>query len=74
MTAMETGCSCSRFPTRSAKEKNDVRRGFIEQPEYERMCNEADCEGLWLRALLEVAYTYGWRKGELVDITVDRVS
>jgi site-specific recombinase XerD len=32
------------------------------------MADEAMKEGLWLRTLLEVAYTYGWRKGEIVGL------
>lgn len=30
-------------------------------------------EGLWLRALLEVAYSYGWRRGELLNLRVRQV-
>lgn len=54
--------------------ENNRRTGYIEQPIYERMCDEADKEGLWLLAFVELAYTYGWRRGELIDLRVERVN
>ena len=48
-----------------AKE-NNARQGFIEDHQFDRMAEEAVKEGLWLRAFIEAAYTYGWRRGELV--------
>jgi integrase len=53
--------------------ENNVRRGYVDQPVYERMAVEAAKEGLWLRALLETAYTYGWRKGELIGLHVEQL-
>ncbi len=46
----------------------NVRRGFIDLESYERMAPLA--EELYLRALLEVAFSYGWRKGELLTMRV----
>lgn len=51
-----------------------MRKGFVEQADFERMASEAAKEGLWLRALIEVAYTYGWRRGELVELRVRQVN
>jgi integrase len=53
--------------------ENNVRKGYVEQAVYERMAVEAMKEGLWLRALLETAYTYGWRKGELIGLQVGQL-
>ena len=53
--------------------ENNVRRGYVEQAVYERMAVEALKEGLWLRALLEAAYTYGWRKSELIGLEVSHL-
>lgn len=58
---------------RMFSEKDNVRKGFIEQDAFERMAAEAAKEGLWLRALVEVAFTYGWRIGELLDLRVRQV-
>jgi len=44
-------------------EKQNVRQGFIEEPQYRELCKHAAGE-LWLRTLLALGYTYGIRKGE----------
>jgi integrase len=53
--------------------ENNARQGFIEETEFARMAEEARLDGLWLRAFLEVAYSYGWRRGELLGLRVRQV-
>jgi integrase len=53
--------------------ENNARQGFIEQEAFARMVQEANRDGLWMRALLELAYTYGWRRGELLTLRVRNV-
>jgi integrase len=53
--------------------ENNARQGFVEQEEFARMAAEAHLDGLWMRALLEVAYTYGWRRGEMLSLRVRQV-
>ena len=53
--------------------ENNARQGFVEQEQFERMAEEATRYGLWMRAFLEVAYTYGWRLGELLTLKVRQV-
>jgi integrase len=53
--------------------ENNARQGFVEQDEFSRMAAEAHLDGLWMRALLEVAYTYGWRRGEMLGLQVRQV-
>lgn len=53
--------------------ENNVRKGYVDQVTYERMAAEAMKEGLWLRALLETAFTYGWRKGEMLGLRVNQL-
>jgi integrase len=53
--------------------ENNARQGFVEQDEFTRMAAEAHLDGLWMRALLEVAYTYGWRRGEMLGLQVRQV-
>jgi len=48
------------------KERN-VRKGFVKDAEYEALARETAAVGLWLRAMFEVGYTYGWRKSELLS-------
>jgi len=54
------------------KERN-VRKGFLKDADYEALARETAKVGLWLRALLELAYTYGWRKTELAHLRVHQV-
>jgi integrase len=54
-----------KFHKYIVSEKGNERRGFIEQPQYRKLA-EASAGQLWLRGLLALAYTYGFRKGELL--------
>ncbi len=54
------------------KERN-VRKGFLKDADYKALARETARVGLWLRALFELAYTYGWRKTELTDLRVHQV-
>lgn len=47
------------------------RKGFVEQTQYAELCKGAS--ELWLRALLAVAYSFGFRKGELLEMRVNQV-
>ena len=63
-------------PIKLFSEKGNERKGFVEQEHYERMVAEAtrpevlETEGLWLRAFIELAFTYGWRHSELIMLRV----
>lgn len=52
------------------KETN-VRQGFVTPEQYVKLV--AHCPHLWLRAMLETAYHYGWRVSELLNLRVDQV-
>jgi integrase len=54
------------------KESN-VLRGFVESGSYGRLAEQCGRVGLWMRALLECGYTYGWRHEELLDLRVRQV-
>lgn len=51
-------------------EEDNVRKGFLRDEQYDLLARECAREGLWLRALLAVAYNYGWRRGELENLRV----
>jgi integrase len=51
--------------------ENNVRKGFVEDADFSQLAAEA--KELWLRTFLELAYTYGWRKGELLKLRVRQV-
>jgi len=45
-------------------EKGNERRGFVEEPQYRKLMDAAG--PLWLRGLMALGYTYGFRRGELL--------
>jgi integrase len=57
------------FPRKLA-EKN-IRTGFVDDKQFALLT--ASTGELWLRAFLEIAYTYGWRKMELLNLRVRQV-
>lgn len=52
------------------KEHNE-RQGFVEDAQFDRLA--AVAKELWLRTFLELAYTYGWRRSELLGLRVRQV-
>jgi integrase len=52
--------------------EDNVRRGFVEDAAFTRLAAEAS--ELWLRTFLELAFTYGWRKRELLGLRVRQVN
>jgi integrase len=59
-----------RFPR---LEERNVRKGFVEDAQYDALVKGCSAEGLWLRAMFEVAYSFGWRKSELLNLRVRQV-
>ena len=51
-------------------ESANVRRGFLKDSQYERLAAATTKFGLWLRAMFEVYYSYGWRSSELPKMRV----
>ena len=58
------------FPRQLAE--HNRRSGFIEDSDYVRLSREAP--ELWLRLFLELAFSYGWRKQELLSLRVRQVN
>jgi integrase len=61
--------SVPHFP--HLKETN-VRQGFVTPEQYRKLV--VHCPDLWLRALLETAYNYGWRVSELLNLRFRQVN
>jgi integrase len=53
------------------KEVN-IRRGFVEDADFDRLAAEA--KEPWVRTFLELAFTYGWRRGELLGLRVRQLN
>ena len=49
------------------------RTGFLEDAQYTPLAMECSKVGLWLRALLTTAYSFAFRKGELLSLRVKQV-
>ncbi len=60
-----------RVPPFPHLQENNVRQGFLTAEQYNNLI--AHCPELWLRALLETAYNYGWRVSELLTLRVRQV-
>jgi integrase len=58
----------TRLPKFPHLEEDNVRLGFIELDQYQKM--RALAEPTWMQALLEVYHTYGWRKREVLSMRV----
>ena len=60
-----------RVPRIHMLTESNVRTGFVEQADFEKLCGLAN--ELWLRTFLELGYTYGWRRSELLGLRVKNV-
>ncbi len=49
------------------------RTGFLEDAQYTPLARECSKVGLWLRALLTTAYSFAFRKGELLSMRVKQI-
>jgi integrase len=54
--------------------EDNIRTGFLESSQHDRLALETGKFGLWLRAMFEVGYTYGWRHEELLALRVAQVN
>jgi integrase len=54
------------------RERN-TRRGFLKDEQYADLARETGKIGLWMRTLFEMAFSYGWRKSELLGLKVRQV-
>ena len=53
--------------------ENNVRKGFLTIEGYARLADACASVGLWLRAMLEVGYTFGWRVSEVKKLRVQQI-
>jgi len=62
-----------RVPKFPMLTENNTRTGFLTDVQYDRLAAECNNIGLWLRTLLELGSTYGWRKSELLNLRVSQI-
>ena len=51
----------------------NVRKGFVRDEQYAALARAAAAIGPWLRAMFELAFTYGWRVSELRVLRVSDI-
>jgi integrase len=61
----------TRIPMFPHLEENNRRIGFVEDADYRQLTSHAS--ELWLRLFLELGYTYGWRKQELLKLRTRQI-
>lgn len=61
----------TRVPKFPHLRENNVRKGFVTYEQFEALC--AAASDLWLRTMLELGFTYGWREGEMLKLRVRQV-
>ncbi|MBZ5543377.1 MAG: tyrosine-type recombinase/integrase [Acidobacteriia bacterium] len=55
----------------AALPEGNPRQGFVIDSQYSKLAQA--CPTVWLRAMLAVGYTFGWRVGELTNLRVRQV-
>lgn len=50
--------------------ENNTRTGFLADADYDKLAAACSKRGLWLRAMFETGFQFGWRSGELVGMRV----
>jgi integrase len=61
-----------KFP-KELDEDASIRKGFLEDSQYDKLATSCAKIGLWLRAMFEVGYRFGWRVSELLKLRVAQV-
>jgi len=57
----------NRIPHFPIMEEAAPRKGYLKDEQYFKLCEATAKVGLWLRAMFEVAVSYGWRRGEVAE-------
>ena len=54
--------------------EDNVRQGFVEDADFARLVDAVGPGEEWLRVFLELGFTYGWRRGELLSLKVRQLN
>jgi integrase len=54
--------------------ERNVRKGFVEDATYRPLADAAAGVGIWMRGMFEVAFTFGWRFSEVLNLRVAQVN
>jgi integrase len=73
LARQSTPAKINAVPYIAMLKENNIRTGFLEGKQHDSLVTETGKIGLWLRAMFEVGYTYGWRHEELLDLRLRQV-
>jgi integrase len=62
-----------RVPSFPKLKERNIRSGFLTDDKYDALAQRSAKVGLWLRAMLELGYSYGWRVSELRHMRVSQL-
>jgi len=71
--AQATPPKVTRVPHFNMLKETNVRSGFVTDEQYDALANACAAVGMWIRALFETGYTFGWRVSELLTLQVRQV-
>jgi len=74
LAARATPPKVIRIPHFPHLTERNIRTGFVEDEQYDRLAHACNRAGLWMRGLFECGYTYGWRISELENLRLRQVS
>ena len=66
-------CAIRVVPYFPLLKEDNIRKGFLRDDQYAALANACAAEGLWLRAMFEVAQSFAWSKGELQTLKVGQI-
>jgi integrase len=76
MALRATPAKITSVPYITMLPENNVRQGFVENDDFARLVLVAEVEKgeEWLRVFLELGFTYGWRRSELLGLQVRQLN
>lgn len=64
----------TRVPNFLIVKEDNARKEFFTMEQLKKLQSAASMEGLWARVLVDMAYSLGWRRGELLGLSVKDVN
>jgi integrase len=62
-----------RVPHFPMLEESAARKGFLTDAQYDALGAECMKHGIWLRAIMEIGGTFGWRRSEILGLRVRQI-
>jgi integrase len=63
----------NRLPKIPRLKEDNVRRGFVQDEDHDKLLEQAEAIGPWMKGLYLLGYTFGFREEEATTLRVDQV-